>query len=260
MKEDLFVGIDVAFAKQKKLPICICKRFGPQLIPLSTRVPGLPEVPRGSGNRYTIDPVAVGSFAQQVFEYLCTMETHFGGRIKRVAIDASSAPCPSASLRRHCERDLDSRGISCFPTPTEAQVQEIKRKVRLHFQAGGSEARIPHANQLWMFVGFELFRHLRSRWECLEVYPQAIMRVLGIADIYKRKKEGVLQQLRGVSLQTGWDEGASSSGLIALRSRVQAPAHDAVDAYSCAWIASLEENRREALGCLPEEVIWIPKL
>jgi len=30
-----------------------------------------------------------------------------------------------------------------------------------------------------MLVGFALFKRLRVEWECLEVYPQATMRMLG---------------------------------------------------------------------------------
>jgi hypothetical protein len=36
--------------------------------------------------------------------------------------------------------------------------------------------------------------------------------------------------------------------------------HDRIDAYLSAWVASLEDQDREALGKPPDDVIWIPRL
>jgi hypothetical protein len=64
---EAFVGIDVAFATL--IPICICVWHNG-----STRQAGLPEIPRGSGNRATIDPFIVTSFASEVAKYLRALE------------------------------------------------------------------------------------------------------------------------------------------------------------------------------------------
>jgi hypothetical protein len=43
---EVFVGIDVACAKSKRLPICVARKEGDKVIPLEFRV----ELPRGLGN------------------------------------------------------------------------------------------------------------------------------------------------------------------------------------------------------------------
>jgi hypothetical protein len=41
---------------------------------------------------------------------------------------------------------------------------------------------------------------------------------------------------------------------------VRAPLHDALDAYSGAWVASLAPQKRTAFGSPPNDVIWVPQL
>jgi hypothetical protein len=60
--------------------------------------------------------------------------------------------------RREAEKALDAAGISCFTTPSAETFDFIKHKVKTHLDTGGAENRLPHANQLWMLVGFELFK------------------------------------------------------------------------------------------------------
>ena len=52
----------------------------------------VPEIPRGSGNRATIDPFIVTSFASEVAKYLRALEGQFRLKIRRIAIDAPNAP------------------------------------------------------------------------------------------------------------------------------------------------------------------------
>lgn len=127
-------------------------------------------------------------------------------------------------------------------------------------EKGGPENRIPSANQLWMLVGFELFKCLEKEWECLEVYPQATMKVLGAALIHKSKTDGVRRQLMAVAQYTGWPEPFTDRYPSAIREFIRAPIHDAVDAYTCAWIAALGPEDRIPLGSPPNDVIWVPKL
>ena len=35
---------------------------------------------------------------------------------------------------------------------------------------------------------------------------------------------------------------------------------DRLDAYLCAWIASLPETERRAYGSPPDDVIWVPRI
>jgi hypothetical protein len=150
---------------------------------------------------------------------------------------------------------MDKQHISCFATPSISEFEAIQVKVHDYLTAGGLESRLPHANQLWMFVGFALFRRLRVEWECLEVYPQATMRILGASSIPKGKAGGVSAQLEAVSRYTGWPQSAVPHHLEALRGAVRAPSHDAVDAYASAWVASLDSRKRRAFGSPPNDVI-----
>ena len=132
--------------------------------------------------------------------------------------------------------------------------------MRDHLNAGRPESHLPHANQLWMLVGFALFSRLRVEWECLEVYPQATMRIIGASSIHKGKADGVSAQLKGISRHTGWPELSIKQFPKALKAVVRAPRHDALDAYSGAWVAALHRRKRRALGSPPNDVIWVPRL
>ena len=70
-----------------------------------------------------------------------------------------------------------------------------------HLSAGGTENRIPHANQLWMLVGFRLFKRLAEIAPCVEVFPQATARVLGSGKIHKTQPGGVDAQISVAALE-----------------------------------------------------------
>ncbi|MBD3648137.1 MAG: DUF429 domain-containing protein, partial [Pseudomonadales bacterium] len=212
-------------------------------------------IPRGSGNAATLDPDTVAAFAHAVLAWLQAVERHLDASIAAIAIDAPSSFAING--RRQCERAMDARGINCFATPTRAGFDEIRRKARQHLDEGGAVNRLPHANQLWMLVGFALFDVLKPHYTCLEVFPQAIVRTLGAADIHKFKKGGVEEQLAAVGLQAGW----SSQGLSEVLAQcVPGPSHDRLDAFMCAWVASLYPDGLEACGVVPDDVIWVPKV
>jgi len=257
---EAFAGIDVAFAKRKRLPVCLCVWNDQRLIPLPLASGDAPEPPRGYGNVASIDPSTVASFADETAHYLRLLEKHFGVSIRRIAVDAPSDPRPDCLRRRLAEIAMDQQRISCFATPSASEFETIRAKVHDYLTAGGLESRLPHANQLWMFVGFALFRRLRVEWECLEVYPQATMRILGASSIHKAKAGGVSAQLEAVSRHTGWPESPVPQLLEELRGAVRAPLHDALDAYSSAWVASLDSQKRIAFGSPPNDVIWVPQL
>ena len=61
---------------------------------------------------------------------------------------------------------MASPGHAAAPTEKEF---EAKIEASQKFLAdGGEPSRLPHANQLWMLVGFELFRTLGEQYECIE--------------------------------------------------------------------------------------------
>jgi hypothetical protein len=257
---EAFAGIDVAFAKRKRLPICLCVWNEQRLIPLPLAAGDAPEPPRGYGNAANIDPFTVALFANETALYRRLLEKHFGISIRRIAIDAPSDPRPDCLRRRLAETAMDKQRISCFATPSVSEFEAIRVKVHDYLTAGGPESRLPHANQLWMLVGFALFRRLRVEWECLEVYPQATMRTLGASSVHKAKAGGVSAQMEAVSRYTGWPEPPVRQFPEALKGVVRAPLHDALDAYSGAWVASLDPQKRTAFGSPPNDVIWVPQL
>jgi hypothetical protein len=151
---------------------------------------------------------------------------------------------------------MDAEGISCFATPTE---NEFRSKVELSWKfiaGGGKPARLPNANQLWMLVGFDLFRTLGRQYECIETYPQAVVHVLKCAGAHKSTDQGLQSQI---------DKAASLLGVPATEMRVKLRAmgfgstHDRLDAFLSAWVASLDESDRRAFDTPPGDVIWVPK-
>ena len=250
-----FVGIDVAFAKRKHLPVVVSSIRSGAVQPLPLRHSHATP-PRGSGNAHALDSSVVRRFAESVAAYLRSLEAEHGVRIVRIAIDAPSSPRPSNTSRRRCEAALDARRISCITTPSADQLLAVSARARDHLAAGGPEARMPGANLFWMLIGFALFERLRREWECIEVYPQAIARVLGASMVHKRLPEGLLSQLSAASNFTRWPDPVAANALdaIAFGSR-----HDKLDAYLASWVASLDNDQREALGSCPhDDAIWVP--
>ena len=254
--EEAFAGIDVACAKRKPLPIVVCMRRAGSLVPVPLRSRALPEPPRGMGNALTIDKQVVKDFADAAAAYLHAIEKQFRVRIGRIAIDAPSDPKLPGAARREAELELDRQRISCFTTPDSKTFELIAQKVGRHLAAGGPHNRIPHANQLWMLVGFALFRRLRVSWRCMEVFPQAIACALSLGSLHKATAEGLSRQLAAASIRTGWPEPCTPA---ALRPAGFGSLHDLLDAYLAAWVASLPEHELEPLGNPPNDVIWVPR-
>jgi len=253
---DAFVGIDVAFAKRKPLPVSICTWRDGRLEPFPLRQLRR-QPPRGRGNVATLDADQVHAFARQAAEYVDGACRDLGLTPHRVGIDAPRLPRAEGTSRRRAEAAMDRAGISCFTTPSASEFVGILDKVRAHLAAGGAESRLPHANQLWMLVGFALFRELAELCECVEVFPQATVRVLGSGQVHKFKKGAVGAQLAAVSQHTGWPR--ADAGRSILRDIAYGPAHDCLDAYLAAWVAALEESQRMAFGEPPDDVIWTPR-
>lgn len=254
---DAYAGIDVAFAKNKALPVAVCVYRDGHLEPLSLRDGGAPRPPRGAGNPKTLEEDIIEAFARDTIRYLREIERTYDVMIRRVAIDAPSAPKKAGAHRREAERALDKRGISCITTPDSLEFGAIRQKVAAYLAAGGVPARMPHANQLWMLVGFEIFRALRPAWECLEVFPHATVATLGAAGVYKSSPGAVLSQLRAVAKYTQWPASPSLEALVKVGYGAM---HDRLDAYLAAWVASLELKEREPIGMPPDDGIWIPKV
>ena len=222
-------------------------------IPLRLESDHLP--PRGEGNLGALDDSKVQGFARQTIAFLQEIEQAHGLTIRRVAIDAPSAPKRARFARRVAEVAMDDMKISCFATPSVEEFGKIRDKARGHLDEGGSESRIPHANQLWMLVGFALFTALRQRYECIEVFPQAIVHRLGVSSQHKSTAGGLGKQLEAVARHTKWPTTGESLSAVCFGSQ-----HDRLDAYLSAWIASLPLYQRRACGDPDaDDVIWIPE-
>jgi hypothetical protein len=199
----------------------------------------------------------VRGFAREAAEYLQEVSKRLGLRIVRMGIDAPKAPAVHGA-RRAAEIAMDRAGISCIATPSRDGFETIRQKVRAHLDQGGAESRLPHANQLWMLVGFALYKELSRVAECLEVFPQATVQALGVGHQHKSGRGVAEAQLSAAARFTGWPSQWVKDPL--LKEIAWGPSHDLVDAYLSAWIAALSEPDRVALGTPPEDVIWIPRL
>jgi hypothetical protein len=253
---DAFVGIDVAFSSNKRLPVAVCMWEAGVLRPIPLRELAGIVPPRGGGNVGALDSAIVTSFVHEVVQYLRALEEACGVKIRRVGIDAPSDPRKDGTGRRCAETALDGLRISCITTPSLADFESIRQKALAHVAAGGPVSRIPHANQLWMIVGFELFRQLREIWECLEVFPQATVSRIGAGSVHKSKGDGLRVQLEAVARLTGWPQPATPASL---RSLGYGSLHDKLDAYMSAWVAALPEPERVPIGEPPSDVIWVPE-
>jgi len=252
-----YVGIDLAIAKGKRLPVVIATFQGERLVPLPLR--GAPlRPPRGAGHVRAIDDDANSVFARKTADYIATVCGHYDVEPRRIGIDAPSAPRDPGIPRRQAEAAIDRAGISRFTTPTAAEFESIRSRVRRHLDAGGQQNRLPHANQLWMLAGFALFDALERLAPCLEVYPQATARMLGVADAHKSRPGAPDAQLAAAAYCTGWPWHAQAQpalSAIGFGSR-----HDIVDAYLACWVAALDEPERQAFGTAPHDVIWAPRI
>src|SRR5690242_6349184 len=114
--EDAFVGIDVAFAKKKLLPLSVCIRVngkGLDILPLRV---SFEKPPAGRGNVMALDEQVRRQFAEDVLAWIVKLERLNRLTVRRIAIDAPSDFCRDASGRRAAERSMDEHGISCFAT------------------------------------------------------------------------------------------------------------------------------------------------
>jgi len=259
-----YVGIDIAVADGKRLPVCVCRWHDGRLVPLPLKRPAKgaavaawmlpPEMP---GNERIVDPAVRAALAREAVEYLRAVEEGWGVRITRIGLDAPREVGPGEGGLRACEAALRDRGLFFIQTPGQAVFDRIPEDVAAYQRDRGARRGLPRANQIWMLFGFDLFRALSAEgWECLEVYPQATVRVIGSGERNKRSAAGVLEQLTAAAAHTGWPDPVS---LEPLRAVAFGKADDCLDAYLSAWVAALEESDREPLGKPPLDAIWIPR-
>jgi predicted nuclease with RNAse H fold len=252
----VYVGIDVACAAGKRLPICMVSA-GQPIMPLAIPKHLGAAIPRGVGNREITAVAPFQEAALGVAASINRVAVETGWHVERAAVDAPAAP-PAANSRAS-EDELGRLGLSSFRTPAASAWDGIKQKCVEHLGSGGSRATLPHANKIWMLFGFELFSSLRSGLgiEVIEVYPFAIVRALLSACEHKSTEQGYRDQLVAVAARTGWRPQDLEAKL---RATVPGSRHDRLDAFMAAWVATLPRQQRRAIGDAeqPDDAIWVP--
>jgi predicted nuclease with RNAse H fold len=252
----VYVGIDVACAVGKRLPICVVSAGHP-LMPLTIPMHLAGLMPRGVGNKEITATTPFQEAARGVVSTINRIVDEMGWKVERIAVDAPAAPPATGS--RASENELGRLGLSSFRTPAASAWAGIREKCANHLGLGGTAATLPHANKIWMLFGFELFASLKSelRAEVIEVYPYSIIRALLPACEHKSTEQGYRDQLVAVAARTGWEPQNLEARL---KATVPGSRHDRLDAFMAAWVASLPPEGRRALGDAqrPDDVIWVP--
>jgi hypothetical protein len=155
----VYIGIDVACAIGKRLPICVVSTGHP-LMPLTIpkHLAGL--IPRGVGNKEITAAAPFQEAAHGVVSTINRIVGEMGWQVERIAVDAPASPPATGS--RASENELGRLGLSSFQTPAASAWVGIREKCANHLRLGGSAATLPHANKIWMRFGFELFASLKS--------------------------------------------------------------------------------------------------
>lgn len=254
-KHELYIGIDLAFRKGKRLPVVVCTLEQGRLSPIARTLFKPP--PAGQGNVLALDPEVRQKFAAEMLDWLRDAERRTGGEIQRIAIDAPQQYTRAGENRRRAEVEMDRLGISCFATPTKADFDAIIQKACAHLVGHGAISRLPHSNQIWMLVGFDLFSAFEPHYECIEVFPQAIAQILVPNTQHKSTSKGFDQQLAAIAHELGLEKMALEEklGNLSYGNR-----DDKLDALMSAWVASLDQAKRKALGNPPDDAIWVPVL
>lgn len=256
---DVYVGIDVACARSKRLPVCIVGLLDGRVTPLTIPAVIFRKFPRGPGNGEILKPHPFRELATSLANALQELCFAMSCNIKRVAIDAPAA-APIA-VPRSCELEMSRHGLSLFQTPTVEVWKTIRQICRQHLAQKLPVARLPYANKIWMLYGFEIFHALRraNRFEVIEIYPYSIVSEFLPECPHKSTHEGYRSQLMAVAKQTRWLPYDLEQ---LLRTCVSGSMHDQLDAFMAAWVASLSVKRRKVYGNPnnPNDAIWVPKL
>lgn len=253
----VYIGIDVAFAKKKRLPISVCEIIDGQFTALRLRRE-FDKPPAGRGNKAALDESQVKEYAELVVQWVRKLQKKQSLSVVQIAIDAPSNYCLPHLTRRLSEQALDKAGISCFATPTKTQFDEKISNSLEHLKLGGKLSRLPNANQLWMLVGFALFDALTTAgFDCVETYPQAIVHELKCSSQHKSTSEGLKGQIERVGAVLGY----SKKELTALLATMgYGSRHDKLDALLSAWVASLPKEHRKVFGAEPDDAIVVPNM
>jgi len=253
----VYIGIDVACARGRKLPTCVISANCPP-VPLQIPPDLAKLIPRGVGNREIIAAEPFREVACGVADAIDRIATEMRWKIERIAVDAPAASPVTGS--RASEAELGRRGLASFRTPPASAWETIRNVCRCHLAGGGTASTLPYANKIWMLFGFELFAHLRSRLgvEIIEVYPYAIACAMLPKCKHKSTEVGYQSQLAAIACRAGWDPQQLEA---MLKKTVPGKRDDRLDAFMAAWVASLPQGNRCVIGDTqnPDDAIWVPR-
>ena len=146
----VFVGIDVACAVNKRLPICVVSA-GRQLTPMMIPKNLAGTIPRGVGNKEITAGTPFRASAHGVASALKSIASHMGWQVERVAVDAPAAPPETGS--RLSENELGQRGLSSFRTPATAawwNTGEVHRASERRRRRSNSSSRQQDLDAVWL--------------------------------------------------------------------------------------------------------------
>ncbi len=253
---DVYIGIDVACAKDKYLPLVMCYWENGRLLPFPLANYHI-KAPQGRGNALTLKDAENNAAADDVASYIEKICSDYSVNPVRIGIDSPLFPRNNNQPRRLAEQALDRAGISCYTTPSADDFIEIKAKGHAHLEQKRPIQNLPHSMQIFMLLGFALNKRLNQIAPCIEVYPHATVKRLGVAGIHKSKGNQAELQLAAIAQHTGWPQ--SEGDWQSVNTICRGPMHDKVDAYSAAWVASLPEEKRTYFGePKNNDAIWIP--
>ena len=252
----IFVGIDVACANNKPLPICFARHDGDRLVPMPIRRELL-KFPRSRGNVEICENEPFKTLAADVVLSIKAFVESQKWKIQRIAIDA---PAAMPKGKRNSEQSLGNKNISYFKTPDCDEWQRIREQCIDYLRDQQKPlAELKNANRIWMLYGFELFKALRDDYEVREVYPNSIVHIIAHGSPSKKTSEGYKLQLNAISERTNWKTPTDLSN--ELMKSVPGAQDDKLDAFMCAWIASLRAEELDTFGDRDErdDCIWVPK-
>lgn len=235
---DVYMGIDVAVATSKRLPICVLDTRG-HIVPARWK-----KIERGPGNRALIaNRNLAKEWADRVAEAIRVELEQGHLECQVIMVDAPSAPAQKG--RRQCEEELKNAGVSFFQTPP---LEEFESWYKL---SPKDNTHIPNANRIWMLAGLELFKALKRTFPAahvLETYPEAIAHAYGKSG--NQEKLAILAAELPSTIGDLWPE---------LRRAIWGSCKDVLDAALCALTAAMwAKGQVRCWGREPGEAIYVP--
>ena len=126
----VYIGIDVACGRGKRLPICVVSGRQP-LTPLMIPKHLAELIPRGVGNREITATAPFEETAGGVVNAIDRIAIDMGWQIKRIALDAPAA-APEAGVRTS-ENELGRFGLILLPNTSGTRLGWHTRKMRETF-------------------------------------------------------------------------------------------------------------------------------